>query len=179
MKDASPLRTDLDGVFGITRPHDSLWTYYALRSFLAGPFFVVPLLVQRFRFRSLRYRFDDEGVAMSWGVLFRREVHLNYERIQDIHLVSNAIERWLGLARIKIQTASGSAKAEMTIEGVREFELLRDFLYLRMRGQERRAVEGGPLEPDSAVVSELRRATAELRAIRRLLADGGREPTDD
>lgn len=71
---------------------------------------------------------------MRWGVLFRREIHLTSARIQDIHLSSNVVERWLGLARIEIQTASGSAKAEMTIHGVRESEELRDFLYSRMRG---------------------------------------------
>jgi putative membrane protein len=58
----------------------------------------------------MRYRFDTDGIHMRWGIVFRREVLLNYSRIQDIHLRSNLIERWLGLARIEIQTASGSAK---------------------------------------------------------------------
>ena len=39
-----------------------------------------------FRYHTMRYRFDAEGVSMSWGILFRREVLLNYSRIQDIHL---------------------------------------------------------------------------------------------
>ena len=71
---------------------------------------------------------------MGWGILFRREINLTYSRIQDIHLVSNIVERWLGLARIQIQTASGSAKAEMTLAGLLQFERVRDFLYSRMRG---------------------------------------------
>ena len=58
----------------------------------------------------MRYRFDTDGIHMRWGIVFRRDVLLNYSRIQDIHLRSNLIERWLGLARIEIQTASGSAK---------------------------------------------------------------------
>ena len=58
------------------------------------------------------------------GAVIGRTQHPIYARIQDIHLVSNVVERWLGLARIKIQTASGSAKAEMTIEGVPQFEAL-------------------------------------------------------
>jgi putative membrane protein len=82
----------------------------------------------------MRYRFDSEGISMRWGILFRREVLLNYARIQDIHLVSNFVERWLGLARIQIQTASGSATPEMTLEGLLQFEGVRDFLYARMRG---------------------------------------------
>jgi putative membrane protein len=121
-------------VFAIERPDAKLWTYYLLRSLLLGPFFFVALLPLYFRYHTLHYRFDQEGISMGWGILFRREIHLTYSRIQDIHLVANFVERWLGLARIQIQTASGSAKAEMTLEGLLEFEMLRDFLYSRMRG---------------------------------------------
>ena len=131
--------TERDGeaprtIFQIERPDAKLWPYYILSSFLAGPFFFVVLIPLYFRYHTLRYRFDREGISMGWGILFRREIHLTYSRIQDIHLVANIVERWLGLARIQIQTASGSAKAEMTLEGLLEFEHVRDFLYSRMRG---------------------------------------------
>jgi putative membrane protein len=121
-------------ILAIERPEPSLFAYYVISSLLAGPVFFIPLLVKYFRYRSLRYRIDSQGLSMSWGVLFRREIHLTYTRIQDIHLTSNLVERWLGLARIEIQTASGSSKAEMTIEGVGAYEALRDFLYSKMRG---------------------------------------------
>ena len=90
-----------------------------------------------FRYRTLRYRFDEEGIHMRVGILFRREVNLTYARIQDIHLRSGFIQRWLGLADIQIQTASGSAGAELVIEGFKEFEAIRDFLYTRMRGYQK------------------------------------------
>jgi putative membrane protein len=125
---------DESRIFSIERPDRKLWTYYILASLLAGPFFLVALIPAYFRYHTLHYRFDQEGISMGWGILFRREIHLTYSRIQDIHLVANFVERWLGLARIQIQTASGSAKAEMTLEGLLESELLRDFLYSRMRG---------------------------------------------
>lgn len=130
-------------IYAIERPDRSLFRYYLLTSFLAGPFFPIAMMVLWFRYRTMRYRFDDEGISMSWGALFRREIHLTYARIQDIHLASNVVERWLGLARIEIQTASGSAKAEMTLEGILEFEAVRDFLYSRMRG-----MRGVPLRPE-------------------------------
>jgi putative membrane protein len=128
------MQQDAERIFQIERPDQKLWTYYILASLLAGPFFLIALIPAYFRYHTLHYRFDQEGISMGWGILFRREIHLTYSRIQDIHLVANFVERWLGLARIQIQTASGSAKAEMTLEGLLEFELLRDFLYSRMRG---------------------------------------------
>jgi uncharacterized membrane protein YdbT with pleckstrin-like domain len=94
------------------RPDPSLLKYYVLLSLVAGPLFFVILIPLYFRYHSMRYVFDDEGVTMRWGVLFRREISLAYARLQDIHLTSNAVERWLGLAKVQLQTASGSAKAE-------------------------------------------------------------------
>jgi len=125
---------DARSIFQIERPDAKLLTYYILSSLLLGPFAVVALVPLYFRYHTLRYRFDEEGISMAWGILFRREIHLTYSRIQDIHLVANFVERWLGLARIQIQTASGSSKAEMTLEGILESEMVRDFLYSRMRG---------------------------------------------
>lgn len=171
---------DESAVFAIERPAPSLMTYYVLVSFMAGPFFFLPLIPLYFRYHTLHYRFDDEGISMRWGVLFRREITLTYARIQDIHLRSNVIERWLNLARIEVQTASGSAGAEMTLEGLHEFEAIRDYLYGRMRGSrsdraEPAAGTTGGLEIGMAgeLVRALREVTAELRAIRTALSQRG------
>jgi uncharacterized membrane protein YdbT with pleckstrin-like domain len=141
-----------------------LLSYYALTSLVLGPLFLVILIPRYFRYHTLRYDFGDDGISMRWGLLFRREIHLTYARIQDIHLQSNLFERWLGLGRLLIQTASGSSKAEMTIEGVLEFEALRDFIYERMRG----AVSAVDDAPDD-LAAVLDRVAAEMRAIRELL----------
>lgn len=118
----------------IERPAPVLLNYYFWSSIIWFPFFIFIMPPRYFRFRSMRYHIDAEGITMRWGILFRKEVTLAYSRIQDIHLTANFIERWLGLARIQIQTASGAASAEMVIEGILRFEELRDFLYGKMRG---------------------------------------------
>jgi putative membrane protein len=91
----------------------------------------VPFL---FRYQTLRYRFDEDGVHASWGFFFRREISLTYARIQDIHLHRGLLERWLGLGAVQIQTASGSGGADLVVEGVVDFDAVRDFLYAKMRG---------------------------------------------
>lgn len=123
-----------DKMFSIDRPHPNLLKYYFISSVLTGPGFFVMFPVLFFRYHTLHYKFDSEGITMRWGILFRKEIHLTYARIQDIHLVSGVIQRWLGLGNIQIQTASGSAAAEMVIEGLTEYEELRDFIYAKMRG---------------------------------------------
>ncbi len=118
----------------ITRPEPVLLKYYAAVAFLTGPGFPVAFLPLYFKYVTLAYKFDEDGVSMRWGILFRREVHLTYRRIQDIHLTRNLIQRWMGLATVGIQTASGSSGPEMSIEGIPQAEALRDFLYSKMRG---------------------------------------------
>jgi putative membrane protein len=132
-----------------------------------------------FRYHTMRYKFSDDGISMRWGILFRREIIVNYSRIQDIHLRSNIVERWLGLARILVQTASGNQSAELTIEGIKEFELLRDFLYSRMRGVKDH-VSGNALSLASAqgatsdeLTNALREVAAELRAVRSAIEQRG------
>ena len=121
-------------IAAIKRPIPPLWTYYLLKAAATTLAFPVMVIVLYFRFHTMRYDFGAEGLRMSWGILFRNEVLLNYARIQDIHLRSNAIERFLGLARIEIQTASGSSSSVMTLEGLADPEAMRDYLYSRMHG---------------------------------------------
>jgi putative membrane protein len=157
------------------RPNSSLLTYYLLTSLLAGPAAPVLALVLYFRYHTLRYDVDQEGLTMRWGILFRREVSLTYARLQDIHLTSNVLERYLGLAKVQLQTASSSAQAEMSIEGLPFFEPLRDFLYARMRGAREEhpvAPPAAALAPD-ALASALREVAAEVRALRSELKERG------
>ncbi|MFC1601238.1 PH domain-containing protein [Candidatus Sumerlaeota bacterium] len=161
---------DEQQIFQIERPHPSLMKLYFIRSVITGPGIIFSLPILFFRYHTLRYRFDDEGIHMRWGILFRREINLTYARIQDIHLTSGFIQRWLGLADIQIQTASGSSSAEMKIEGLREFKAIRDFLYTKMRG-ERNRQQGSTAAGASAAPGALdsQEAVALLREIQQEL----------
>lgn len=164
---------DDSAILALGRPHPRLLTYYFLVSAVVPPLFPFVVLPLYFRYHTLRYRFTDEGISMSWGILFRREVIIQYARIQDIHLRSNIVERWLGLARVLIQTASGSAAAEMTLEGLQEFEAIRDFLYARMRGvkdhRASHATAAAAPADDGDLAALLRQTAAELRGLRETL----------
>ena len=156
-------------ILGIERPHRDLCTYYVLACLAFPPAFLFLILPAYFRYHTMRYKFTDEGISMSWGILFRREIIINYARIQDIHLRSNLVERWLGLAKVLVQTASGNASAEMTLEGLKEFEAVRDFLYSKMRGVKdpthQPPVAGSPPH-DAELAGVLREVARELRATR-------------
>lgn len=178
-------------IFSTRRPHPSLLLQYALWSLsllVLFPLALVPLLV---KYYTLRYRFDAEGVSMSWGFFFRREINLTYARIQDIQVSRGIIERWLGLGSVAIQTASGSSSAEMVIQGLPHYAELREFLYGRMRGHQGRAIAQGTGswgagdvqdhgESSEEAVQLLRQIHEDLRTIRLAIrpqaGDGCRPP---
>ncbi len=158
-------------IFALDRPQPALWKLYLIRIILSGPAFFITLPLLYFRYHTLRYRFDAEGIHMKVGILFRREVNVTYARIQDIHLSSGFIQRWLGLADVQIQTASGTSGAELTVEGFKEYEAIRDFLYSRMRGVREKSHIPPPLPdaPADESVALLLSIRDELRQTRELL----------
>jgi|SRR6266508_5542831 len=162
-----------DAIFALTRPDSKLLTLYFIYSLAANVAFPFAFLPLFFRYLTLRYRFDKDGVSVSYGLLWRRESYLTYARIQDIHVSRNIFERWLGLGAVQIQTASGSSRAEESIVGVKEFSEIRNFLYARMRGHKLKAgVESASIE--SGTVDELLKGIRdELRAVRELLERQG------
>jgi len=179
--DAHLVPVDAARVQAITTPDPQLWTLYIIYcvlSTVALPFAILPYY---FRYKTLRYRFDDDGVSVSYGLLWRRETYLTYARIQDIHVTRNIFERWLGIGTVKIQTASGSAAATESIVGLTAFQEVRNYLYAHMRGHHRapqgdvaitgvtpaRALSAGA---DAEAVEALTGIRDELRAVRVLLA---------
>ena len=175
---------DEASVHAIERPSPKLMTLYVLQSLATLCLFPIVIIPFYFRYHTLRYRLDAEGVSASWGILFRREVYVTYRRIQDIHVTRNLFERWLGIGKVEIQTASGSSSAELTLEGMVQYEAVRDHLYSKMRGVR---AEGhapptasslaGTAPPTAApeeVISLLREIRDEVLAARRALETTGR-----
>ncbi len=155
-----------EDIYSITRPDRKLFKLYLIRGLLMGPAFPFYFLPALFKYETLKYRFDEQGVSMSWGLLWRREINLTYARIQDIHVSRGLIERWLGLATVQIQTASGSGSAEMSIVGLPQYERIRDFLYTQMRGAryggDEEAVATSSDGDDAAALSEADETVATL-----------------
>lgn len=164
---------DAAGIHALTRPDDKLLTLYgiyALGTTVFFPFAIIPLY---FRFKTLRYRFDEEGVAVSYGIFWRKETYLAYARIQDIHVTRNIFERWLGLGTVQIQTASGSSGAAESIVGVTQFNAIRNYLYAHMRGHGRSTAAEGKMVAAAPLDLALEGIRDELRAVRLMLEERG------
>src|SRR5215510_7320781 len=79
-------------IASIEVPSPQLFKYYVLKAIASTIAFPLTMTLLYFRYHTMRYRFDAEGIHMRWGILLRREIMLNYSRIQDIQLWSNVIQ---------------------------------------------------------------------------------------
>lgn len=167
---------DAEAIYRISRPAPKLLGLYFLRALLTLPLFPIVFLLYARIYLTLKYEFTNESVTMSWGRLWRKEVYLTYARIQDIHISRDLFERWFGLGTVHVQTASGSSRPEMSIVGLLEYEMVRDFLYSRMRGAQspRAAAPDRDVAASSGSTRVLEEIRDELRSIRETLeARGG------
>lgn len=163
-------------IFSIEKPAPNLLKLYFLRSLIILPLFPITFAVLLCRYYTLRYNFDSDGITVKWGLLFRREINLTYSRIQDIHVHAGLLQRWLDLADLKIQTASGSAEAEIIVEGLHEYAEIRDFIYTRMRGyklpdknKSKNAADNTSSTENDEIVALLNQITEELKKTRKTL----------
>jgi membrane protein YdbS with pleckstrin-like domain len=86
------------------------WTIVLPAAVLAG-LVVGPL--QTLRWRRWSWRLTDQAVELRSGVLTRRHVVVPHFRVQQIDVLEGPIERLLGLATLRVTTASASGSVEL------------------------------------------------------------------
>jgi putative membrane protein len=90
--------------------------------------------VQRFSYEVTEDTFD-----IASGVLSRREREIPYERVQNVDISENVLQRLLGLAQVRIETAGGSG-TEARLRYVARTEATR---LQKLLGERKRRVAGG------------------------------------
>jgi hypothetical protein len=94
---------------------------------------------------TVRYRLDQTEITWWRGVWFRNTGIVPYNRITNVDITQGPVSRALGIASLRIQTAGYSAAnmatSEIRIEGLKEFEQMREVIMSRVRGTKPVAVE--------------------------------------
>lgn len=115
------------------------------------------------RYLTFRYRYEEAELVIRSGLLFRRERHVPYARIQNLDAVQGVFHRMLRVVEVKLQTGGGQEpEATLTVLPLPALEALRQ----RVREGKREAVEGGTAGEGAATAMPAESATtvpAELR----------------
>jgi len=93
---------------------------------------------------TMVYKLTENEIVWRRGVWFKRTGIVPYNRITNIDIAQGPISRKLGIAALKIQTAGYSgqkARAEIRIEGIKQFEELRELIMGFIRSKKPVAVE--------------------------------------
>jgi putative membrane protein len=119
-------------------------------------------------FLTVRYRFDGNDLVVRTGLIFRSERRIPMIKVQNIDLIQNLLHRTFGVAKVKLETASGAgADASFSVLSLEAVEELRTRV-LAGRGQEAAQDEtdatdkGSPVPSAATEVQVLRLSTAEV-----------------
>jgi putative membrane protein len=120
---------------------------------------------------AFRFRLDEDELVIDSGVLSRRRRVIPLARVQNVDLEQGALERLVGVAELRLETASGGRETEagLAVLSVDEARSLRAEL-LRRRTAGREAVarapehepEGGAAPTDGDERSLLRLSFSDL-----------------
>ncbi|MFT4880407.1 MAG: putative membrane protein [Salinirussus sp.] len=108
--------------------------------------------------RRFSYEVTENTLDIDSGVLSRREREIPYERVQNVDISENVLQRLLGLAQVRIETAGGSGtEARLRYVTRTEAGRLQELL-----GERKRRVAG---EADSGVVADDTGAATETETL--------------
>lgn len=111
---------------------------------------VLTLLFAVAEYLGLRYRLSEDELTLASGVLSRRHRVIPLARIQNLDLRQNALQRLLGVAELRVETAGTDADEPVPLVlGLRDAEALRAEL---LAGRER---AGSPTHAESAAGAEV------------------------
>jgi hypothetical protein len=113
-------------------------------------------------YESIRYLLDESEVEWRRGVWFRNTGVVPYNRITNVDTSQGPLSRSLDIASLKIQTAGYSGQAsglgkpsEISINGIQDFEGLREQILNKVRMRRPTAVETFEEDTDSRILEEL------------------------
>ncbi len=95
-------------------------------------------------YESIAYKLTENEIIWRRGVWFKNTGIVPYNRITNVDITQGPISRRLGIATLKIQTAGYSGRqprAEIRIEGIEQFEELRELIMEFVKGKKPVAVE--------------------------------------
>jgi putative membrane protein len=115
------------GIFvylGAQRNEENWWQPWMMLFIVPNAAFAV------LRYLTYRYRYDDSELVIQSGLLFRRERHIPYARIQNIDAVQNPLHRLLKVVDVRIETGGGAtAEATMSVLPLSALTDMRDRVF--------------------------------------------------
>jgi membrane protein YdbS with pleckstrin-like domain len=140
---------------------EDAWIAAAIFSFFLPFILFAAYWVPKY-YATITYKLTKDEMTWRRGVWFRNTGIVPYNRITNIDITQGPVSRHFGIASLKIQTAgysgAGQKTSEIALDGIEDFEGLREFIMQFVRGRKAVAVQAfgdETADADTNVVKEL------------------------
>ncbi|MDR2587280.1 MAG: PH domain-containing protein, partial [Coriobacteriales bacterium] len=101
---------------------------------------VLAIILSYLSYRRFLWEITESDIHIYSGIIFKKQVHIPFARVQSIDFNATVIDRILGLVKLKIETAGGASNKGVLIPALKlgEAEALRAEVFARKRGSEQR-----------------------------------------
>lgn len=102
--------------------HVFLWKIYSMILIIADVIFAAAVIAQPFYqyyyYKKYFYNVRVDFLVIQKGVLMVRETILNYDKIQDVYMDQDLLDRIFGLWDVHVSTATSMSGIEAHIDGI-------------------------------------------------------------
>ena len=107
--------------------------------------FVPAAVASILRYLTFRLRYDNHELVIRSGLIFRRERHVPFSRIQNVDAIQNVVHRLLGVVEVRVETGGGKEEeARLSVLPLAAMHELRDRVFAN---RVVRAPAGSPSHP--------------------------------
>lgn len=124
-------------------------------------------------YRTAAYRLTDEEIEYRRGVFFQQRTTVPYNRITNVNAAQGPVQRSVGAGEVQIHTAGygGQMGAELSIDGVSDYEDIKEQVLAKTRGTRPVGTESGEVMTVNQTAAGDPTASADLLAEVRRIRD--------
>jgi putative membrane protein len=100
---------------------------------LLAVLFIASFALSALRWYLYTYRYEDGYLHIKQGLIFKKERSIKKERVQTVNIRTGLLQRLLGVATVRIETAGGGMESEVILKAVEMEETQRIRSYLESK----------------------------------------------
>lgn len=86
-------------------------------------------------FKYKRFAIREKDIIFQTGLIFRKKIHVPFNRVQHVEVNQGVIDRYVDLAKLKIFTAGGS-RSDLSIPGLKNDDALKMKSFILQKTEE-------------------------------------------
>ncbi|MCK4319370.1 PH domain-containing protein [Candidatus Micrarchaeota archaeon] len=122
-------------------------------------------------YQEYTYEFYEDKLRIKRGIINKERINIPYDKIQNVNIKKDIMERLFGLATVRIETAGTSpGEAEGIIEGIGNYKAFTRYC-MEMAEETRKKTHVGRREATEKGTSYLKEILKEMKELKRIMME--------